>query len=163
MRCTSISFNKKNVLVKLKGYRNFKQAQDYDLWLRLLSEGYKITFIDLPLIRYRIRENSISQSKTLLQFLTSEYQKKLYEERKHNGNDSFNENHFYTYLKKNKAFDLEKNKRFNQACIFLNRGLSRIKSLNIIGVLDITKAFCCDYRCIKKLLITLKYRKVVSR
>ena len=49
----SVMFRKKEV-IKLGGYRSkFKNAEDYDLWLRV-SKRYQMANIPMPLIRYRI-------------------------------------------------------------------------------------------------------------
>ena len=42
-------------------YNNVKSGEDYDLWLRLLSEGFKIAKIEEPLLSYRVHEESITQ------------------------------------------------------------------------------------------------------
>jgi glycosyltransferase involved in cell wall biosynthesis len=44
--------------LKYKPYQ--KNIEDYDLWLRMLSRGYKIAKLDEPLLLYRIHENSIT-------------------------------------------------------------------------------------------------------
>jgi len=49
----SVMFRRKEI-VKIGGYRSkFKNAEDYDLWLRI-SKKYKMANIPMPLIRYRI-------------------------------------------------------------------------------------------------------------
>lgn len=153
---------KKSVLVDLGGYRNFKQAQDYDLWLRMLSKGFQIGVIDQPLINYRIRKNSISQSRALLQFLTAEYQKKLYYQRKKRGYDNFSEKNFDTYLKKYNAFDLNRNTKFGLACDNLNYGLKMVKEKNIVGICFIFKGIMLDFISIKKFKITMQYREKIK-
>ena len=44
--------------LKYKEYQ--KNIEDYDLWLRLLSRGYKIAKLDEPLLLYRIHDTSIT-------------------------------------------------------------------------------------------------------
>lgn len=44
----------RSVVKSLDGYRDFPASQDYDLWLRAISEGLNIGFIDEYLIKYRM-------------------------------------------------------------------------------------------------------------
>jgi len=41
-------------------YNDVRSGEDYDLWLRILSDGFKIAKIDDPLLSYRIHEESIT-------------------------------------------------------------------------------------------------------
>lgn len=152
---------KKDILETMNGYRNFKQAQDYDLWLRMLSRNYKIGVIDEPLINYRVRSNSISQSKSLLQFLTSEYQKKLFKQRKKEGEDHFSNSDFNNYLLKNDAFSIEKNMKFYISGNNLYIGLQKLKNKEISGIILILQSVIKDKRVIKKLIITIKFKLIV--
>jgi glycosyltransferase involved in cell wall biosynthesis len=48
-------------IMKALRYKPYqKNIEDYDLWLRVLSRGYKIAKLDEPLLLYRIHENSIT-------------------------------------------------------------------------------------------------------
>lgn len=49
-----------DVLKRFKYNRRQVNIEDYDLWLRLLSHGYKISKISEPLLLYRIHGNSIT-------------------------------------------------------------------------------------------------------
>ena len=53
---------KREVLIKLDGYRELVPVEDYDLWLRMLTASYRIGILNEPLIQYRIRENGISMT-----------------------------------------------------------------------------------------------------
>ena len=72
---------KKDKFEKIGGYRNFKCAQDYDLWLRMWNAGYKMHLIDKPLIQYRHRKESVSFKKRYLQHCTIDYILKLFHKR----------------------------------------------------------------------------------
>lgn len=63
---------------KINKYRNVFSSEDYDLICRLVRNGYKIENIDEKLLRYRIRQNSITRSNELLQFKVASYIQKLY-------------------------------------------------------------------------------------
>ncbi|URZ16003.1 glycosyltransferase [Clostridium felsineum] len=50
---------KKEVFTKLGGYNEeYDTAEDYDLWLRAIKGGYKISRLDERLVRYRIHNKS---------------------------------------------------------------------------------------------------------
>ena len=112
---------KKNIIESVKGYRNFPCAQDYDLWLRLFEKNISMGILNKPLIKYRIRKNSISQSKKLKQINTGWYIRKCFWERKKNGKDSFTIENYNEYLRKQKVFDSNYNKKFKKDQNFKNK------------------------------------------
>ncbi|UOQ50327.1 glycosyltransferase [Gracilibacillus caseinilyticus] len=120
-------FIKKEVIKKVGGYRNFKSAQDYDLWLRLLSSGYKIGILDEPLLYYRIRNQGISQSDKYRQFLFTQYQQKLFYERMEGKEDSFSEENLELFLNKNRYNDPVYKEKFNTVNQKLEKGLLLLK------------------------------------
>ena len=71
-------------------YRDkFKYAQDYDLYLRLLSENKRLENIKQPLIKYRINSKSISIKKLTQQNLFAKKSKKFYKQRIKYGKDNY--------------------------------------------------------------------------
>jgi GT2 family glycosyltransferase len=55
------AFFRTEIIKKIGGYNeNYKYAQDFNLWSRLLKAGYKISNIEKPLILYRVHNKSIS-------------------------------------------------------------------------------------------------------
>lgn len=96
---------KREVFLKLGGFRDFPCAQDYDLWLRMLSEKYTFLMLEEKLLKYRIRSNSTTSSKRLLQVLTMNYAKKLYKERKIDGEDHYSPLDYENFLKNNGYYD----------------------------------------------------------
>ena len=53
---------RKDIIVKHGGYNEqTRYAQDYELWSRLMTEGYTFSNIAEPLIKYRIHNESITQ------------------------------------------------------------------------------------------------------
>lgn len=124
------------------GYRGFRTAQDYDLWLRMLSYGYNIGSIDKPLIYYRIRSNSISGENRFKQCLTSEYQRKLYKERLGNPySDSFSYKHYESYLSEHGLYNNEKIEFFLKAYSFFEGAFNCIsKKRYLKGFINILKA-----------------------
>lgn len=122
------------VLKRQYGYRNFKQSQDYDLWLRLLDEKCKFANIDEPLLRYRIRENGITNKKPYVQYMTAKYQKALHQMRLKYGKDDFSEESFNHYLENNNVYSEAKNNKYSKALNMLNVGIGELKKKNIKGL-----------------------------
>jgi glycosyltransferase involved in cell wall biosynthesis len=77
----------------------FFYSQDYELFLRLLSDGKKMVNIPDILIQYRIKENSISFSKRSEQFLLAEKAREFYWQRKNTGKDEYESFDPVAYLK----------------------------------------------------------------
>lgn len=90
---------RRDLIVKVSGYQNFKSGQDYDLWLRLKNIGTNFHFINKPLLLYRIRENSISVSKKNMQILNTMYAKLINKKKR-----AFDE-HEYEIFIKNKSIE----------------------------------------------------------
>ena len=103
-----------SVLKAVGGYRNFYAAQDYDLWLRLLFLGYRFGCIRYLLLNYRIRKESITESRAFVQHESARYIRKLYRQRMRNKTDSYSWENYNLYLKR-RGLDSENTiKRFSQ-------------------------------------------------
>lgn len=89
---------KKSTLLKAGGYRNIKYAEDYDLWLRLITQKAKFYVLNDHLLKYRVRNSSISNSNRIQQLVTSMYVQNLYIERGSSGEDSFSEKNHKDFL-----------------------------------------------------------------
>lgn len=92
---------RKKAFMNVGKYRNFPTAQDYDLWLRFIDNNSNAYIFREPLLKYRERNESISNSKAYLQFLCQSYIKKLHLERKKNGHDSFSETNLQLFFEEN--------------------------------------------------------------
>ena len=51
-------------IIKKYKYHNQKNGEDYDLWLRILSDNIVIHKINKPLLRYRLHSQSLTQTST---------------------------------------------------------------------------------------------------
>lgn len=71
---------KKSVILdeRIKGYREVKYAEDYDLICRLLLNGFILTNINKVLFKYRLRKSSISRSNEIYQFKVTKVIGSLY-------------------------------------------------------------------------------------
>lgn len=54
-------------------YNNLYTSQDYDLWVRMRMHGCRFHCIEEPLLYYRVRNNSITTTKSLIQYLSLIY------------------------------------------------------------------------------------------
>ncbi len=67
----------------------FPYSQDYDLYLRILSDGKKITNLEEPLIKYRVNPEAISWRKRAQQMMFAEKARYLYFQRLKYGKDNY--------------------------------------------------------------------------
>ncbi|WP_243293131.1 glycosyltransferase [Bacillus sp. FJAT-47783] len=132
---------KKAVIDDVGGYRNFKVAQDYDLWLRLVTAHYKIGIINEPLISYRIRKESNSRKDKYKQFLIDKYQKQLYKQRLEKGTDDFSVENLEEFMKAHGYYDGKNRNTFNLAYETFQNAMELLRKGNVmIGIKQLFKA-----------------------
>lgn len=118
---------RKEVLLALGGYRELVNSEDWDLWIRLVEQGYKIGILNEHLLQYRERKNGASSGRQLEQFYSSGYLIRLYRERKRcQGADSFSVENMTAYLK-SKDMSNRKKKRFAKARCCLRQAVNAKK------------------------------------
>lgn len=105
---------KKEVCLELGKYRNFP-AEDYDLWLRLVSSGKRIKHIEEPLIYYRVRPDSEMHGDLMATYLGFLYAKRLYRERKGGKADSFSGDNLKKFFEKRGYYNSDIKNKFNIA------------------------------------------------
>ena len=131
---------KKNVLTSVGGYRDFKAAQDYDLWLRLSKIDIEMKILPDVLLYYRMRKDGISQSNYAKQYAYSMLAQYLYKIENSNC-DLFNEENKVAFFKRKKLFKDKDQHRFNKAYQTFDCGLKDIHSgKTIIGLAKLTKS-----------------------
>lgn len=69
---------KKEVYDRLKGYRPVECCEDLDFVLRALQAGYTCLRMQKHILAYRMRSTGVSRSRTLEQFLTMRYIRRIY-------------------------------------------------------------------------------------
>lgn len=111
---------KKEAIEKVGGYRQFKTAQDYDLWLRMINKNIKIGSVNKHLIKYRIRQSSISKKNEFEQCLATLYIQRLYKERKKMQRDTYSIENYNLFLKKNKFEESISKEKFAISCLYFN-------------------------------------------
>lgn len=148
-------FLKAEIYKKFGGYRDVCYCEDYDFSLRCLSHGYRIGKMNQNVLKYRIRQNSISIIYSLEQFLNTKGILRLYK------NDELKDLKKVSQLinqSKRSSTNAEKerytksDKIFNEAIILIKNG-KKIK-----GIIKVVKsAFLCKYYRLKCVNI-LKYK-----
>lgn len=129
---------RKDIVQKVGGYRNFASCQDYDLWLRLLSDNCKIGIINEKLLLFRRHKNSITATRHYNQILNEMYIQKLYYQRIHCGNDDFSETNLNDYLFQNGYNNPKYFKYQNELLAHYQNGKNKIAQRIIIaGIKDI--------------------------
>lgn len=131
---------KREVLERVGGYRDFKAAQDYDLWLRLRK--YKVEFHILPevLLYYRIRNSGITKSNVAKQYsyvLYAQYLDKV----ECNGEDLFSSEGYERFTERKKLLKQEDKARFNEAYRLFYHGADTFHGgRKVRGLLTIAKS-----------------------
>lgn len=69
---------RKSILKDLNGYNEIPYAEDYDFLIRMSIRGHKFYNIDEKLLKYRIRQNSITQSNEYKQLIMTTRIRKAY-------------------------------------------------------------------------------------
>ena len=69
---------KKEVYDNLEGYRNVSYCEDMEFVLRALQKGYRLVKSSDHVVRYRVREGSVSKSYTMEQAMKAQYLRKKY-------------------------------------------------------------------------------------
>ena len=132
---------KKEKIEKIGKYRPFFASQDYDLWLRASYYGLKFAIIDEPLIKYRVRQNNISNTNPLKQYLLKEYIQVLNDKREKYGEDDFSIENMNEYLLNNKAFDEKEIEQFKKGMNYLNLFKKYFKEKKMIkAIINIIKS-----------------------
>lgn len=145
-------FCKQEIFKTMNGYRNIPYCEDYDFSLRCLSYGYKIGKVNQPILKYRVRANSLSRSYSLEQLLNSRAILKLYKEGKL---DKLTKVVKVLNRNNKEATDLEK-KRYSNAQKSILDGIQYIKTNRIFkGVGAILWSF------VHSKYIKLKYFNII--
>lgn len=118
---------KKDVMIAMKGYREFVNTEDFDLWIRMSEKGYKLGILNEYLLQYRLRSNSASIGRQLEQFYIQEYILYLSKERKKNGTDSFSIDNMKLFLQKKKITD-KKKRKFSIANNYIQKALDEFRN-----------------------------------
>lgn len=132
-------FVRREVYISLGGYRDINKNEDYDFLLRALSKGYKLSNLNEHLLKYRERNDSISRSNPLEQYIATMYSKKMYRERCKKNIDSYSQENFNKFI--DKKCDLKSRKSYDMACEKYSEGIAKLKARkNIKGTILIIQS-----------------------
>ncbi len=150
---------RKSAYEQCGGYRSLSVSEDYDLWLRMLLKGKVFSRIDQRLIKYRMRDTSLShaRSNVFKVHLTTSFLQSQYNRAKRSKKDTYSLEGLDEYLKKRnsprkEALFFAGCKRFGKAKSLL--AVSKVKgSLYLISCLAAHPVFMS-----KKIIAVLKSR-----
>lgn len=151
-------FLKAEIYERLGGYREALYCEDYDFSLRCLSKGYRLGKMDQNILRYRVRENSISRSYSLEQFLNSKGILKLYKQ---------NELEDFESVRKvidnsKKVANAKEKEKYTKADRKSNDAINLIKNhKKLKGIVEVAKSILISKYYSLKYIDILKY-KIIS-
>lgn len=120
---------KSTILDKIIKYNEVPRAEDYDFICRVVLNGYKVTIMDEYLIKYRIRENGITRSNLLHQYLMAKVIRKQYNKALKTKNFSLYNPYEYinTCIIKN-----DDKAKYTNACRLYDKGIVYAKQNNYL-------------------------------
>lgn len=116
---------KKDVFVKLNGYRKIPLCEDYDFTLRAILKGYTISNINKTVLQYRMTSNSISRNNLYDQYLYAKYIAKEYS--KGNVADIDQAKQYVTT-----KYTQRKSKKYSESNVIFNRMLSELSNKQLL-------------------------------
>ncbi len=147
----------------VKGYRDFKASQDYDLWLRMLKQGLKFHIIEEPLLLYRVREQGITRKNFAFQHANHEYIKHL-NKKENKGQNYFSEEERDNYYKKLRLKESAQQELFNEAHLIYKAGVKEIrKEKYIVGANKIIKAIRKHKEILNMILSGIKFEHITRK
>lgn len=139
-------FGKKAVFVKNKGYRNIPYAEDYDFLLRAIQNGFRLGNANESLLKYTIREASISTSNGLRQYFVSQI---LVEAYKNKTLENVNEEMLASALRNIKQKDED---NYARAASLFEKAVKKAKHHNITFGFDVIAACFSSKYYFKKII-----------
>ena len=114
------------------GYRELVPAEDYDIWLRMLSCNKRIGCFGKRVLKYRIRTSSISRQNGYRQFVAARYVKKLYKQRLKDGVDNYTKENYKRYLEKHYVDDPYMIEKYKTASVYYKKVLETMRKKDFV-------------------------------
>ncbi|OUN88058.1 glycosyltransferase [Gemmiger sp. An50] len=114
------------------GYRELVPAEDYDIWLRMLSANKRIGCIGKRVLKYRIRTSSISRQNGYRQFVAARYVKNLYKQRLKDGKDNYTKESYKRYLEKYHVENPNMLKKYQAVSLHYTQVLESMRKKDIL-------------------------------
>lgn len=154
---------RKSTFQNIGGYRNFPASQDYDLWLRMITSGYKIYVLSEKLLYYRIRKNGISFKNPYRQYIYSKYARLLFKQRLRNGKDDYSESNLKKFLYKYESNEHLKKIKYYDSILHLREGITNIKKGNIVTGVKVSVKSLFSHSELKNVLYLALLYKFTER
>lgn len=123
-----------DIIKSVGGYRNFPSCQDYDLWLRLVTNNNKIGIINENLFQFRKHRESVTATRRYNQILNEKYIRAMYHQRLKNGKDSYSEDGLQRFLNENGYSDSYKRQLENEMLKQYGNGINLLKKHDVRGL-----------------------------
>lgn len=124
---------KKEVFEKNAGYRHMPLCEDYDFTLRAVLNGFVISNLNEPVLKYRMTSNSISRSNLFEQYLYMSYITKEYKNNRIASVDKA-----YAYVQQH--LNEKDSNKYLKANVIFNRMLQEMSDKQILSF--IKDGFC---------------------
>lgn len=144
-------------------YRNFPCAQDYDLWLRMLYQGYKMHMMKDKLLYYRVRKCSVTGKRKYQQLCTLDYIRHIYREKIRNGNDIYSYDGYLSDMKRLGVGDGKVENAFRQAQAYVVNGKKLCTNHQYLsGVHELIRGMIVSPFYRRQIFLKIKRKKVMK-
>ena len=124
---------RKEVFEKNAGYRHMPLCEDYDFTLRAVLNGFKISNLNEPVLKYRMTSNSVSRSNLFEQYLYMSYITNEYKNKR-----VANVDQAYVYVQQH--LNEKDSTKYLKANVIFNRMLQEMSDKQILSF--IKDGFC---------------------
>ena len=124
---------RKEVFEKNAGYRHMPLCEDYDFTLRAVLNGFKISNLNEPVLKYRMTSNSVSRSNLFEQYLYMSYITNEYKNKR-----VANVDQAYVYVQQH--LNEKDSNKYLKANVIFNRMLQEMSDKQILSF--IKDGFC---------------------
>lgn len=124
---------KKDLFLKLGGYRNISFAEDLDFILRAIEQKFTIGLMGTPSLKYRIRSNSITSLNQLDMFKTTIYLRRLFARRVLSTTDS------HEIIKQLESIDDQDREKYQQISQFRKNIFYLVRTNKMLALVQLPK------------------------
>ncbi len=135
-------FIKKSVYLEVGKYRNFPNAEDYDLVYRIINAGKQVTNLDEILMYYRVHIEGQTGGKSLAQKVCFDHLKQLHRERMEKGISSFDESFLLTLIQEKQVKYQEQQQKAQE--YLLKSFQQKANRQPVRAFLSLLKSFCAS-------------------
>ncbi|MFC6314343.1 glycosyltransferase [Lapidilactobacillus achengensis] len=144
------------------GYQNIPTSEDYELWLRFLSHGYRLGALNQNVLHYRIRPNSMTQGDFYKIFLTSQFLRQRYRRDPRQFQQPFDRAALDAYYQAHHLDDQQLKDRFRQRTQRLSQTLQRLPRANPVHLSQVAWYYLTDSEIRQYAQHSLRVKKMVK-